>query len=255
MNLMKACVLTCVLTMMSTHAQGAVTLPAIWSSDMVLQQQSEARFGGKATPGADVTIVAQWQKTPLTVKAGADGRWSAKIKTPEGGKKNYTLEFTDGADGESLTLENIAIGEVWLCSGQSNMEMPVAGWGKVKDYEKEMARRLALLALNRTYGKDVVCSAPEYAGYTIVGNEIHIDFNATAADFSPTDGEIDGFIIAGHDGRFYKGVARREGDRIAVSSPEVEYPVAVRYCWADNPKIGLRGKTGLPVAPFRTDNR
>ncbi len=139
MNLMKACVLTCVLTMMSTHAQGAVTLPAIWSSDMVLQQQSEARFGGKATPGADVTIVAQWQKTPLTVKAGADGRWSAKIKTPEGGKKNYTLEFTDGADGESLTLENIAIGEVWLCSGQSNMEMPVAGWGKVKDYEKEMA--------------------------------------------------------------------------------------------------------------------
>ena len=90
----------------------------MWSSDMVLQQQSEARFVGKATPGADVTIVAQWQKTPLTVKAGADGRWSAKIKTPEGGKKSYTLEFTDGADGESLTLENIVIGEanrIWKC--------------------------------------------------------------------------------------------------------------------------------------------
>ncbi len=54
---------------------------------MVLQQQSEARFGGKATPGADVTIVAQWQKTPLTVKAGADGRWSAKIKHLKAARK------------------------------------------------------------------------------------------------------------------------------------------------------------------------
>ena len=117
-----------------------------------------------------------------------------------------------------------------------------------------MARRLALLALNRTYGKNVVCSAPEYAGYTIAGDKIYIDFNAKAADFAPGESDIDGFIIAGHDGRFYKGEARREGDRIAVSSPEVKYPVAVRYCWADNPKIGLRGKTGLPVAPFRTDN-
>ena len=62
--------------------------------------------------------------------------FTLKIATPPAGGP-YSLTFSD-PDG-NITLENILSGEVWLCSGQSNMEMPVIGWGKIMDYETETA--------------------------------------------------------------------------------------------------------------------
>lgn len=518
MKVLRVCGVVAGLMSLWVPASGKVVLPAMYGSDMVVQQQSVAHFYGKATPGADVTIEAAWLKKPVAARADNFGNWEADVATGKGGRRGYEVRFTDSADGQSLRLENVALGEVWFCSGQSNMEMPVSDWGKVKDFEKEMAdaanypwvrllhvkrhtdimpqtepvidngggwrvcspeavekfsaigyffgrqmagelgvpvgivdctwggspveawvsyatlsrgngfdgvvkdfvkegmdelsirgfyqalvdsamagknpcpavhpdayahksgfpgtvdkngflpcelfnamllpmtrmeirgvlwyqgeqngdrpfqyqclfpamisewrslwgkpempfyfvqlanyrdqkdvephaewgylreaqaealnlratgmavatdvgeakdihpknkqevaRRLALLALDKTYGRKVVSEAPAYAGYSIENGKIYVSFNAGAREFAPETGAIDGFVIAGHDGRFYKGEARREGDRIAVSSPDVEFPVAVRYCWADNPKVGLRGKTGLPVAPFRTD--
>ena len=104
--------------------------------------------------------------------------------------------------------------------------------GEAKDIhpknKQEVARRLALLALDKTYGRKVVSEAPAYAGYSIENGKIYVSFNTGAREFAPETGAIDGFVIAGHDGRFYKGEARREGDRIVVSSPDVEFPVAVR---------------------------
>lgn len=57
-----------------------------------------------------------------------------KLKTPDAGGP-YTVTVSDG---EAVTLENVLIGEVWICSGQSNMEMPVGGWGRVRDYAREI---------------------------------------------------------------------------------------------------------------------
>ena len=66
---------------------------------------------------------------------GIDGEWSIEVETPKaGGPYDIVL-----SDGEECFLHNVLIGEVWLCSGQSNMEMPLAGWGKVMNYEKEIA--------------------------------------------------------------------------------------------------------------------
>ena len=104
--------------------QAKVVLPGIFGDNMVLQQQSEAQFWGKAAPGKKVTIRPSWSAKPVTATAGRDGRWQAAVPTPEAGGPD-TIELSDG---ETLTRSDVLIGEVWLCSGQSNMEMPVRGF-------------------------------------------------------------------------------------------------------------------------------
>jgi len=105
-------------------AQAKVTLPSIWSDNMVLQQQSEVHFHGKATAGKAVTLNASWNKSSIKTKSDASGHWSAAIRTPAAGGP-FSISISDG---ETLELKNILIGEVWFCSGQSNMEMPVKGF-------------------------------------------------------------------------------------------------------------------------------
>ena len=115
--------------------QAKVVLPGIFGDNMVLQQQSEAQFWGKVAPGKKVTIRPSWSAKPVTATAGRDGCWQAAVPTPEAGGP-YTIELSDG---ETLKLRDVLIGEVWLCSGQSNMEMPVGGWGCVMNYKEEIA--------------------------------------------------------------------------------------------------------------------
>lgn len=106
--------------------QAKVELPAVIGDNMVLQQNTEVALWGKAAPGRTVVIKAGWTKSKFTAVAdGQTGRWSAKIQTPAAGGP-YSITFSDG---EKLTLENVLIGEVWFCSGQSNMEMPMNGYG------------------------------------------------------------------------------------------------------------------------------
>jgi sialate O-acetylesterase len=101
-----------------------IKLPAIFGSNMVLQQQSEVSIWGTAQQNATLKIVTSWNNKNYTVKVAADGKWKTKIATPKaGGPFTITLN-----DGKVLKLENVLIGEVWFCSGQSNMEMPLKGY-------------------------------------------------------------------------------------------------------------------------------
>lgn len=120
----------------ASAAQAKVTLPGTFSDNMVLQQQRTFTVSGKARPGATVRINLGWQKSQVTATADAAGRWSTSITTPKGSKKAYTLTFDDG---EATTFSNVLVGEVWFGSGQSNMEMPVEGWGHVMNWEQEKA--------------------------------------------------------------------------------------------------------------------
>ncbi len=115
--------------------QARITLPSHFTSNMVVQQQSTLHLKGTAT-GRDITVKASWMKAPVTVSADASGRWKADIATPKASLKAHQISISDG---EELRLENVLVGEVWLGSGQSNMEMPVAGWGKILNYEQEIA--------------------------------------------------------------------------------------------------------------------
>jgi sialate O-acetylesterase len=101
-----------------------VVLPYFFSNNMVLQQQTKAAIWGSASPSATVSITPSWNKKKYTVKADINGKWKTALETPvAGGPYSITV-----SDGEQLTLSNILIGEVWLCSGQSNMEMPMKGY-------------------------------------------------------------------------------------------------------------------------------
>jgi sialate O-acetylesterase len=95
-----------------------ISLPAIFNNHMVLQQKSQIKLWGWAKPRESVTIISSWDATPITVKADNRANWSATIKTPSAGGP-HTLTFVGS---NTVVLEDILIGEVWLCSGQSNME-------------------------------------------------------------------------------------------------------------------------------------
>ena len=107
-------------------AQAKVRLPHLIGDNMVLQQQTDARLWGWAKPGKTVKVSTSWSDETVSAKVGKDGRWLVKVKTPEAGYKPLSITFDDG---EPLTIQNVVSGEVWVCAGQSNMEMPVKGFG------------------------------------------------------------------------------------------------------------------------------
>ena len=120
---------------LTLSAQARVRLPHLIGDNMVLQQQSEARLWGWAKPGSTVKVTTSWQGT-ATAKAGSDGKWLARVTTGQASDTPQTVTFDDG-DG-TVAIKNVLIGEVWVCAGQSNMEMPVRGfWGcPVEDYNQ-----------------------------------------------------------------------------------------------------------------------
>lgn len=120
--------------------------------------------------------------------------------------------------------------------------------------KQEVARRLALIALSRTYGQEVEYSGPQYQDYTIDGNKMAVTF--THADgLTAKDGQLREFTIAGADHVWHNAQARIAGlNKVEVWSEEVKYPVAVRYLWQDNPDATLYNAAGLPANPFRTDD-
>lgn len=117
-----ACVVACLLFPGAILAK--VKLPSFFSDGMVLQQQTNATVWGWATPGASIKTTTSWNKKTYTSTADEKGKWKVKVATPAaGGPYSITV-----SDGEPVLLNNILIGEVWLCSGQSNMEMPLKGF-------------------------------------------------------------------------------------------------------------------------------
>jgi sialate O-acetylesterase len=114
-----------------------VNIPSIFSNNMVLQQNSEANFWGKAEAYLKVNITGSWGNTVNTI-VQPDGLFSAKLKTPSaGGPYQVYLKIGDS----TIIYKNVLIGEVWICSGQSNMEMPLMGWppyGLISNSDEEI---------------------------------------------------------------------------------------------------------------------
>ena len=99
-------------------AHGNVSMPAVFSDNMVLQQKSEIKLWGWAKPGEPVKLTAGWLNENPETKADNQGKWSLQVPTPSAGGP-YIVRIKGYNE---LVFENVMIGEVWLCSGQSNME-------------------------------------------------------------------------------------------------------------------------------------
>jgi len=121
--------------------------------------------------------------------------------------------------------------------------------------KQEVGKRLALWALAKTYGKDVVYSGPTYKSMEKKGDRIVLHFDYVDGGLEAKGGEtLKGFAVAGEDKKFVWADAKIVGDTVVVASPKVKAPAAVRYAWADNPVCNLYNKAGLPASPFRTDD-
>ena len=119
--------------------------------------------------------------------------------------------------------------------------------------KQEVGRRMALVALEKVYGRKIESSGPRYESMKIEGAAIRVKFNH-AQGLVAKGGAPKRFSIAGADGKFVWADAKVEGDTVVVGSPQVPKPVAVRYAWAENPDgCNLYNVAGLPASPFRTD--
>ncbi|WP_423129580.1 sialate O-acetylesterase [Gaoshiqia sp. Z1-71] len=123
-NLTFSGLLVIILFVMTGVLKAEVKLPAIFGDHMVLQQQSDAALWGKADPGKTVKVQTSWDKKTYSAQADSQGNWKVKVKTPAAGGP-FTINISDG---QSLTLKDVLIGEVWVCSGQSNMQMQMKGY-------------------------------------------------------------------------------------------------------------------------------
>lgn len=123
MNLKPFLSLLFMMTLFSV-AHANVSLPAIYDHHMVLQQNAEVPFWGWARPTEEVAITTSWDGKTITTKGDPNAEWKVMLSTPAAGGP-YTITIKGY---NTVVLEDIMIGEVWLCSGQSNMEMS-ANWG------------------------------------------------------------------------------------------------------------------------------
>lgn len=103
-----------------------VSLPSAIASGMVLQQQTDVNLWGWAKPNSTVSITTSWNNQTYTVNVNANGKWLTKVATDKAGG-TYTITIKD-ADS-SVELDDVLLGEVWICSGQSNMQMLLKGYG------------------------------------------------------------------------------------------------------------------------------
>ena len=107
-------------------SQAKLVLSSLCSDSMVMQQNTEAKIWGTASANAQITVTPSWNGKAYKAKADSQGNWEVMVQTPEGSYKAYTVAVK--GDGSTLQIKDVLIGEVWLASGQSNMEMPMRGF-------------------------------------------------------------------------------------------------------------------------------
>lgn len=115
---------TLVLLLLAVGLKAEVKLSAIFTDGMVLQQQKTVPIWGWAKPNTVVSVKTSWDNKTYQEQADQAGNWRIMLQTPEAGGP-YGIQVLED---NTIHLEDILIGEVWLCSGQSNMEMPLKGY-------------------------------------------------------------------------------------------------------------------------------
>ncbi len=173
-----------ILLLVSAGAAWAdVKLPAVISDNMVLQRDKKVSIWGWANPGEEVMASVSWQSMRWAVTTDKDGRWMFKMNSPKtGGPYEMTISGKN-----SITIKNILVGEVWVCSGQSNMQWSVQASTNAKqeiaaaDYPNirlfTVARKVAEQPQSDCVGSWTLCSPQTIPGFSAVayyfGRDLH----------------------------------------------------------------------------------
>ena len=108
-------------------ADQSLRLAGVFGNNMVIQQNADAAIWGQAKPNAKVAVKTSWQKKVAQTTADEKGHWKTTVKTPAAGNDSLGIMVESG--GEKVQLKNVLAGEVWICSGQSNMQWKMRGFG------------------------------------------------------------------------------------------------------------------------------
>ena len=165
-----------IIALFTKNANADVRLPAIIGDHMVLQQNTEVNLWGWCEPFENIKIHTSWDTTTFSGKGTSEAEWNIKIKTPVAGGP-YSISITAN---NKITIQDVLIGEVWDCSGQSNMEMSQS-WG-IKEYAQDMdsannksirlfhiPKLSALYPQDDTKGTWVVCNPNDAKQFSLSG--------------------------------------------------------------------------------------
>jgi sialate O-acetylesterase len=176
-------VISCVLLAVVSVAHGEVKVPSIIGSNMVLQQNHSVKLWGWANAGEKISVETCWTEKPVTTTTGNNGEWLVTVDTPKaGGPYTVSIKGTN-----TITLENVMIGEVWVCSGQSNMQLAVNASNNHKEEIKaanypnirlfHLQRKAAVDVQQDCTGSWTECSPQTVPGFSAVayyfGRELH----------------------------------------------------------------------------------
>ncbi|HEX9600710.1 MAG TPA: sialate O-acetylesterase [Mariniflexile sp.] len=210
---------------------------------------------------ANATRAEQYKKAFPTMIADWRAKWHqgdfpfyfVQLSTFDefGGNSNVGSRWAELREAQSFTLETVA-----------NTGMAVTtDIGNALDIhpknKQDVGKRLAAIALNNVYHKDVIFSGPTYKSMDIDGDKIILTFNNTGSGLMTPNkyGYLEGFEIAGSDKKFHYAKAYIDGNKVVVYNVDVQNPVAVHYGWADDAgDCNLYNEENFPASPFRTDN-
>lgn len=241
--------------------QARVRLPQHIASGMVLQRGQPLTLHGRGDAGENIVLAFRGKKYRATTDA--QGLWQITLPAQKPGGP-YTMRVND------TTLTDVWVGDVILCAGQSNMELPVSrvvdlpdvglavtlGTGEWNDIhpldKKTVADRVARQLFRLAYGENVT-TAPMVEGACCQGDTIVLQFDNGGSPLFYED-SLRGFSVQGKDGRHAWARVLAVGDDTVTLLSPVDTPRRVRYAWADNPgKPLLRNKEGLPASPFEIE--
>lgn len=179
--------------LLTTPGQAEIKLPAIVSSHMVLQRNTTVVLWGWADAGEKITINTSWLTAPIATTTDSKGNWKIEIQTTND-KTPQTLKLT--GDDSNIVLEDVLFGEVWLCSGQSNMQQPLNGYsgqptfGGLEAIVKANNTNLRLFTVDRLGAKTPLNDVEKYSGWQAVNPKNAKDFSAIAYFFGQQLQEI-----------------------------------------------------------------
>jgi len=158
-------------------AQGQLTLSPLFSEHMLLQQQAEAAIWGTTEPNAIVTLTTDWLVTPTTTTANQMGAWKTTLKTPQANFNPHWVRIESGTQVQEY--KDVLIGEVWLSSGQSNMELVMR---RVDQAETEIQKAnkpfIRLFQVKRGTAAEPQSSLPAGSKWAVCAPETVKEFSA-----------------------------------------------------------------------------
>jgi sialate O-acetylesterase len=157
-----------------------------------------------------------------------------------------------------------ACAELWEAQTMTLRKVPNTGMAVTTDIsdikdihpknKQDVGKRLALWALAKSYGKDIVYSGPIHRSITGEGSKIRVHFDHVGGGLISRDGKpLSHFAVAGADQKFQPANAAIDGDTVVVESDAVKEPLSVRFAWDHTAEPNFANKEGLPASPFRSD--